>query len=50
MVDSLYCKYAHSLMQHSGIYICNGNVFTNFLSRSHVINPNNETKTGISNN
>ena len=40
MIGNLYYKYAHSSIQH---IICNRNVFTNFLPRSHAINPNNET-------
>ena len=40
IIDNLYCKYAHSPIQH---IICNRNVFTNFLPCSHAINPNNET-------
>ena len=40
MIDNLYCKYAHSSIQH---IICDRNVFTNFLPCSHAIIPNNET-------
>ena len=36
MIDNLYCKYAHSSIQH---IICDRNVFTNFLPCYHIIIP-----------